>query len=663
MKHNENPLFLSQICLNAYAEGDKVTNQVPGTEQFDGRHDFVMGPGQSALAVRMVLANSRACDIGDTPGIRRAVAVTIVDETAGCAMGSATVRVSIPRGSVTAIRRADIPFHYRDIDPSHTYRVVVRDEACKKVIGGTFLRMYDEALCGRHPSEWYEAERGCLADSDTGKEYKAFAAHTMDLYDVRFHLVTHFVEEPFILPEVEVRIHFPDGSVESGFRALVCDDYDMGEYHVEAPVCFNREGMMGVCYAEAICMDYVFAGFAFSTDSFLTRGHWSGRQLEPLDEYTPEAAEERFRAAMDEADGSDGGLDAEDFDRLLDDFIASEKRECGIGDEEEETDGSEDVEPGEEQEEDPEAGKECDAEPGAEEPGEPDTADDGRPPLALLDHLTGLTSVKRKLETYEKVVRFNRLRRDCGLPVPGAPLHAMFLGSPGTGKTTVARMMGLMLRRAGVLSKGHVVVRERSTLIGRYYSMEETNTREAIEEAQGGILFIDEAYQLCQPDDPKDPGRFVIEALMTALADESRRDWMLILAGYPEEMRRMFGMNPGLRSRIPESNIYTFDDFTEPELMEIAERYLGRNRYTLSPEARGALSLRLAADYAQRDRTFGNARHVVNMIQTEILPAMAVRVVEEGPADERALCEIQAADIPQPSAGAALPRPRIGFCA
>lgn len=290
-----------------------------------------------------------------------------------------------------------------------------------------------------------------------------------------------------------------------------------------------------------------------------------------------------------------------------------------------------------------------------EEPIEPE-------PLTL-DQMIGLTSVKNKLASYEKVVRFNKLRRDSGLPTPSTSLHAMFLGAPGTGKTTVAKMMGKMLADAGVLSYGHVVVKERSKLIGQFYSNEEKNTLRAIEDAQGGILFIDEAYQLYQPHDPKDPGKFVIETLMTALADESKRDWMLILAGYPDEMRRMFDMNPGLKSRIPDSNIYVFDDYNDGELMRIAENYLERNQYTLTAEAREALTLRLRSDYEQRDKSFGNARHVVNMIETDILPAMAARVILSGDCDVKALTEIHACDIPKPVRRLQTCRQRIGFCA
>lgn len=315
------------------------------------------------------------------------------------------------------------------------------------------------------------------------------------------------------------------------------------------------------------------------------------------------------------------------YDRLLQEFISSQNEDDGNN-------------------------PQADSEPEAEKPSSI---------LDELEHLTGLADVKAKLAAYESLMRFNTMRRGAGLTVSPLPLHAMFLGSPGTGKTTVAKLMGQMLWRAGVLSSGHVVVRERASLIGIHYSDEEANTVKAIEEARGGILFIDEAYQLYQPNDPCDPGRFVIESLLTALSDENNRDWMLILAGYPDEMKRMFDMNPGLKSRIPESNVYTFADFSESELMEIAERYIADENYVLAPDAREALARRLAADYEARDKTFGNARHVLTLIQTEILPAMARRVTASADVTRRLLTEICRDDIPAATNSSPSDRKRLGF--
>lgn len=288
------------------------------------------------------------------------------------------------------------------------------------------------------------------------------------------------------------------------------------------------------------------------------------------------------------------------------------------------------------------------------------SSETGRPHMSPLDSLVGLKSVKAKLESCRKLMDFYRLRREAGLPALSTPLHCLFLGSPGTGKTTVAKELGRVMHECGALSSGHVVIRERASLLGQYYNSESEKTLAAIKEAQGGILFIDEAYQLHQPSDPKDPGRFVLETLMTALADTSKRDWMLILAGYTEPMLAMFSLNPGLASRIPESNFYKFDDFTEEELMEIATRYLSSKRFVLSDSAHEALSRRLSSDYASRKSDFGNARHVVNLIETEVIPAMAMRVSEIKSPSRSELVEIQPSDIPSPAIVRIPPR-RIGF--
>ncbi|MDE5560330.1 MAG: AAA family ATPase [Bacteroidaceae bacterium] len=370
-----------------------------------------------------------------------------------------------------------------------------------------------------------------------------------------------------------------------------------------------------------------------------------------------------FGQPMAQTDCTDGETlpVTDEFDEALDRFLA------GLSEETDDDGEAADVDDGNDAADGADGDTEDDDTCGADNvAGDGDNAveqktDAGEMRMRSLERLTGLRAVKEKFRTYERVVRFNKMRTDSGLPLSPVPLHAMFLGSPGTGKTTVAKMTGLLLRRAGVLSKGHVVVRERATLLGQNYNSEAEKTLAAIEEAQGGILFIDEAYQLCQPDDARDPGKFVIETLLTALADSDKRDWMLILAGYPDEMKRMFDMNPGFKSRIPASNIYCFEDFTECELMEIAENYLARFHYTMTPDAHAALAGRLGADYAGRDRKFGNARHVINLIETEILPAMAVRVTSEDCLTENSLTEIQVTDIPQPLPRSVASRPRIGF--
>ncbi|NPD82636.1 AAA family ATPase [Prevotella sp. PINT] len=282
-------------------------------------------------------------------------------------------------------------------------------------------------------------------------------------------------------------------------------------------------------------------------------------------------------------------------------------------------------------------------------------------PLTTLDHMVGLEDVKAKLHDYSVLMNFFRMRKEGGLPTAIPPLHAMFLGSPGTGKTTVAGIIGTMLHDMGMLSKGHVVVRERATLLGQFYSSESEKTLEALEEAQGGILFIDEAYQLFQPDDPKDPGRFVLDTLMTALADESRRDWMLILAGYTEPTQQLLTLNPGLSSRIPQSNIYRFEDYSPSQLSEIAERYLAKNNYAMTADAQQAIRSLMATDYSNRGKDFGNARHVMNVIQTGIIPSMARRLSSVASPTMEQLTTIMAMDVPQPMKQPLNKRRQVGF--
>lgn len=281
--------------------------------------------------------------------------------------------------------------------------------------------------------------------------------------------------------------------------------------------------------------------------------------------------------------------------------------------------------------------------------------------LDSLNELIGLNDVKRRVRSLYNVSRFFRMRTDAGLTFSRPPLHALFLGSPGTGKTTVARIMGQLLKEAGVLSSGHVVMRERNTIVGKHYGDEEKAVREAIAEAQGGILFIDEAYQLWREDDPKDPGRIALESMLTALSDTERRDWMLILAGYTEPTLNLLKLNPGLASRIPASNHYVFEDYSAAELEMIADKYLVDNQFAISDEARALLGRLLHHDWACRDSSFGNARHVLNLLETGVLPAMAERVVGMASPQLSDLQTIVASDIPAPCPRPAAMRRPLGF--
>lgn len=638
-----------QFCAYGSAERDEIVF----IEQFryGDRHDFAVGRDFCGIAARVEFHN-RHISNGADKGVRRKVTCTLVDCASRCAVATRQVSVCMgkdefvkfvylnfpvsPEGKMDSDQ--DFPVSPEGgMNPDCAYRLVVCDEAARETLGVSTVRLFSREVLG-DPADWYEARSGGVRPGWEAKVYKSVDAMEVWNYYAGFCLMQKMGPmPPLVLPEVEIRLFQPDGTVSSTFMEPVCHDFSGNSYWAEFLFEPDRR-TGGVYYAELRSMGVPIAGIVFRTDGPEEAGEWHGEDVLPLGAYSPEKAEARFTRHFPPQDTA--SADDDEFDALLDRFIASEKERTAEEGEPDSADSTADSAPG--------------------KPSQAEAAANALLPSSL-DRLTGLRPVKDRLATYERVVRFNKMRADNGLPTSPAPLHAMFLGSPGTGKTTVAKMMGVMLHRAGLLSRGHVVARERATLLGQFYSSESEKTLEAIEEARGGILFIDEAYQLFQPGDPKDPGKFVIETLLTALSDPGSRDWMLILAGYPDEMRQMLDMNPGFKSRIPESNVYLFPDFTEPELMEIAENYLARNSYTLAEDARAALRGRLAEDCARRGKNFGNARHVMNLIQTEILPAMAVRVTSEGLTDTASLTEIRLPDIPRVIPLQSPRQHRIGF--
>ncbi len=597
-------------------------------EEFDSRSDLLIDGDTAGLAVMAHVTSERHIDNRYAPGIRRRINVCLIDMTTGANIASADIKVSIPSGRQSDFFSGRLDLNRNDIDCRHKYKLIVR-ECAGVTLHEKQIRFFDRHESDVDSSDWYRITEGSVIDY-LDYSYRSVRGEDLYCYKVRFKMESRIDRPMSGLPEVELRIVYPDGSIEARFCQPVSDDFVPGAYYVEMPFVMygNRKG---ICYAELLLMDFAIAGFVFRTDGMDEEGSWTGRELYIVDDYSFADITGRYRGLTGGDDDVDNEPTADDdeFETAMQNFIDTA---CGTS--------VEDKPDGEEQDI---SQADC---------------------LSALDLLTGLDGVKAKLRMYESIVMFNKLRAAHDLCVTDQPLHAMFLGSPGTGKSTVAKLMGEMLRNAGVLSKGHVVVKERANLIGEFYGSPETNTMKAIEESEGGILLVDEAYQLYQSDDARDPGKHVINSLLSALSDSSRRDWMLILAGYPDRMYRMFEMNPGLKSRIPEANIYMFEDFSEDQLMDIACRYLERNGFTLNHEAYSALKTRLACDYAQRDETFGNARHVVNLIQTEILPAMAERVIRLGvEADYTLLSEIQASDIPDAINQVTIVRPKLGFCA
>ena len=264
--------------------------------------------------------------------------------------------------------------------------------------------------------------------------------------------------------------------------------------------------------------------------------------------------------------------------------------------------------------------------------------------LDRLEKMAGLEKIKEKVRSFINYSKLQKKRAAAGLPVKQPSLHARFLGNPGTGKTTVAKLLGQIYKELGLLSSGHVVVEERKNMLGKYYDSESTALAQAIERAQGGILLIDEAYNLYVEGDDKDPGKRILEYLLTELSDESKRDWMLILAGYPKEMERMLDSNPGIKSRI--SDVFTFEDFDVDTLVQIGELYCSDNEFVMTPEAKERLRAIITKEMSAKDKHFGNGRYVNKLIESAINTRMADRLSEiEDPTREQ-LITIEADDIP-----------------
>lgn len=264
-----------------------------------------------------------------------------------------------------------------------------------------------------------------------------------------------------------------------------------------------------------------------------------------------------------------------------------------------------------------------------------------------LNALVGLKALKEELSATFLRTRFEEERRRLGLPAGMDGTHHMiFTGNPGTGKSTVARLIGRVYHSLGLLSKGDVIVTERNRLVGKYIGQTEENMLGMLSKAKGNVLFIDEAYTLCDTmEDRKDFGNRAIESLLTVLADP-HPDMIVILAGYAEEMERLMQMNQGLEGRFPHR--FHFDDFTADELMQIARDLLARDGYILSPEAEALLTEVVGRESARKERSFDNARWVNRLVLSGMLPAMARRVMQHGLPLTAELCrQVERADVEQ----------------
>lgn len=265
-------------------------------------------------------------------------------------------------------------------------------------------------------------------------------------------------------------------------------------------------------------------------------------------------------------------------------------------------------------------------------------------PREELDKLVGCADIKRRMDELVALTSYNKMMRDLfpGSKQHEVSLHSVFLGRPGTGKTTVCKIFGSLLRQVGALSKGHVVVCDRGTFIGTLWGDEERSMKQVLKMAQGGVLMIDEAYLLASKNE-NDPGRLVIQLLMNVLADETQRDIAVVLCGYKEPMMKLLDSNPGLYSRFP--NKFEFADFTVDELLEITQCRVKDYDYQFTAKAWEKYRQVLLQAYQVRNpETWGNARFVANQLE-RIYIQHATRCVKHQPKDKRELLKITPEDI------------------
>ena len=230
--------------------------------------------------------------------------------------------------------------------------------------------------------------------------------------------------------------------------------------------------------------------------------------------------------------------------------------------------------------------------------------------IALLDEeLVGLAPVKTRVSEIASLLVVEKLRNQVGLQAEPPSLHMSFTGNPGTGKTTVAMRMADILKKLDYVRKGHLVACTRDDLVGEFIGHTAPKTREMIKKAMGGVLFIDEAYFLYRPENERDYGKEAIEILLQAMEDH-RDDFVVILAGYEKEMGKFFSANPGMASRV--AHHIDFPDYSDEELVQIADRMLVTMQYQMSEGAQEALGEYISL---RRQRpNFSNARSIRNAL-------------------------------------------------
>jgi hypothetical protein len=259
-----------------------------------------------------------------------------------------------------------------------------------------------------------------------------------------------------------------------------------------------------------------------------------------------------------------------------------------------------------------------------------------------LNGLVGLERVKAEVKQLVNFLKVQQMREEKGMTQFPISRHLVFYGNPGTGKTTIARLLAQFYRTLKVLSRGQLVETDRSGLVAGYVGQTAIKVKEVVKSALGGVLFIDEAYSLNPEGGGQDFGHEAIETLLKMMEDH-RQDLSVVVAGYTEKMGQFISSNPGLRSRF--NRYFYFQDYTSEQLVEIFKTFCKKSDFKLTPDAEKELAavFRLLIDF--RDESFGNARTARNLFETSV-SRQANRIVSLAEINEEVLSTIEAADIP-----------------
>ena len=249
-----------------------------------------------------------------------------------------------------------------------------------------------------------------------------------------------------------------------------------------------------------------------------------------------------------------------------------------------------------------------------------------------LESLVGLDSIKKDVVNLISLVKVQQMRKNKGLKSVPVSLHLVFTGNPGTGKTTVARILAQLYKEIGVLKKGQLIEVDRSDLVAGYVGQTALKTQEKIKEAMGGILFIDEAYTLAK--EGNDFGQEAIDTILKSMED-NRDDFIVIVAGYDEPMQKFINSNPGLKSRF--NKYFHFPDYSSGELIDIFKMMIRQYDYTITDDAMEAVTKKIEEMESKKGNNFANARDVRNYFE-HIITRQATRISSlENPSNDQIL--------------------------